>query len=645
MIVKNEAHIIHESMKCTLPLIDTFCIVDTGSTDDTIQKIKDFYKENNIEGEVHERPWKNFGHNRSEALQLCDDKMDYIIVIDADDLMGFPTNGKELLHSILEKENPNGATIDIRQGKLNYHRGQIFKANDSWKYVGVLHEYPSNGKPQSKMIHLPPEFWMESRRLGARNLVGDKAKRDIAVLEQGLIDEPENERYMFYLGQSYFEIGDFNNSKKWYKKRFHIGKWYEEAWFSAYRVGMCHLFMGNIPKFEEWSQRAYAFHKHRAEPIYELTKYFREKANFYKAYHYMQIGRTITYPKKDVLFIDSFHHQGAFDYEASILDYYIHPDKKIGMRSSITYLLKQDVHVQNVVGNMEFYATPISDHTALLDIPKLFGEDFRPSAVSVLDYPFANIRYVNYLKPTDGSYRTKDGSPIQTHNAYVNLNTGECIAEMDDSTVELPDKETQVKGLEDIRLFNQNGIMKFVATNYRQYSSNIGIVVGDYDYKNKAYKNCKPIKSPLNQECEKNWMPVSNKDVFIYNWSPLTIGKIVDDELKIVIKHDTPTLFSLFRGSAPPIVVNDKLMVLVHFVKYGSTRIYYHAFVELDIKSYKPIRVTLPFVFKDKTVEYCVSFRIVDALVECFASILDSDPFKIIFPLKDLEWTDVYIDK
>ena len=41
MIVKNEEHIIHESLTCTLPLIDTYCIVDTGSTDNTVQKILD----------------------------------------------------------------------------------------------------------------------------------------------------------------------------------------------------------------------------------------------------------------------------------------------------------------------------------------------------------------------------------------------------------------------------------------------------------------------------------------------------------------------------------------------------------------------------------------------------------------------------
>jgi hypothetical protein len=40
----------------------------------------------------------------------------------------------------------NGLMMKIRQGALEYDRMQIMKANDNWKYVGVLHEYPKNNK-------------------------------------------------------------------------------------------------------------------------------------------------------------------------------------------------------------------------------------------------------------------------------------------------------------------------------------------------------------------------------------------------------------------------------------------------------------------------------------------------------------------
>ena len=70
MIVKNEAHVIERCLASVLPVIDYWVIVDTGSTDGTQQKIQDFFDRNGIDGEMHNRPWIDFGHNRSEALEL-----------------------------------------------------------------------------------------------------------------------------------------------------------------------------------------------------------------------------------------------------------------------------------------------------------------------------------------------------------------------------------------------------------------------------------------------------------------------------------------------------------------------------------------------------------------------------------------------
>ena len=115
MIVKDEEHIIHESLAATLPLIDTYSIVDTGSSDNTIKIIKAFYKKHKISGTVHEKPWKGFGESRSEALKTCDGNMDYILMMDADDLMTFPQNSKEFLKKVLTEHKPNACNLEIRR--------------------------------------------------------------------------------------------------------------------------------------------------------------------------------------------------------------------------------------------------------------------------------------------------------------------------------------------------------------------------------------------------------------------------------------------------------------------------------------------------------------------------------------------------
>src|SRR2546428_69578 len=66
MIVKNESHVITRCLGSVLPLIDYWVIVDTGSDDGTQKIIKDFMQEKGVSGELHERPWINFSHNRNE---------------------------------------------------------------------------------------------------------------------------------------------------------------------------------------------------------------------------------------------------------------------------------------------------------------------------------------------------------------------------------------------------------------------------------------------------------------------------------------------------------------------------------------------------------------------------------------------------
>src|ERR1700758_5219238 len=91
MIVRNEAHIIHEALDSVAPYISSWVIVDTGSDDGTQDVIRNHMARLGIPGELYERQWHNFAHNRSEALTLAQGHGDYIWILDADDtLAGTP---------------------------------------------------------------------------------------------------------------------------------------------------------------------------------------------------------------------------------------------------------------------------------------------------------------------------------------------------------------------------------------------------------------------------------------------------------------------------------------------------------------------------------------------------------------------------
>jgi glycosyltransferase involved in cell wall biosynthesis len=86
MIVKNESKIIKRLLETVVPLVDTYCICDTGSTDNTVEIIRTFFDKVGITGKIVEEPFRNFEYNRNYALKQCYgmDNADYILFLDAD---------------------------------------------------------------------------------------------------------------------------------------------------------------------------------------------------------------------------------------------------------------------------------------------------------------------------------------------------------------------------------------------------------------------------------------------------------------------------------------------------------------------------------------------------------------------------------
>ena len=108
MIVRDESHVIEKTLKNLLKYIPLtyYVISDTGSLDNTIEIINNFFSKRKIKGEIFQDEWKNFGHNRSLALKHAYKKTDYLLIFDADDSINgniiFP---EKLINDIIEKIN------------------------------------------------------------------------------------------------------------------------------------------------------------------------------------------------------------------------------------------------------------------------------------------------------------------------------------------------------------------------------------------------------------------------------------------------------------------------------------------------------------------------------------------------------------
>ena len=629
-MIKNEEKILLRCLQAMEGIVDMYCILDTGSTDSSVTIAKKFLETH--PGCVTEEPWQNFGYNRTVSFQRAQEycrtggwdlASTYGVLIDADMVFVCGNLKEKTLGAV-------GYKALQKNGNLEYMNARLLRMDYDWKCLGVTHEYWDGPTD-----HLDKEVcYIDDKNDGGCK--ADKFTRDWDLLEAGLKAEPNNVRYTFYLAQTYSCLNMLPESIVMYKRRIEQGGWFEEVWYSYYSIGDLYKRMGDMIECEAWMLRAHAFRKERAESVYKLAQHFRTVGEHYKAYHYIQIGLNTPFPS-DCLFIEANVYRGLFDYEASIVEYYTHDDKRVGLRSSFRYLMKATEYRENVLQNLHYYTKPIAERSERVRLDSPF-EGYTPSAISVDHYPMANVRFINYWME-GGDYKTR-GGPVDTQNAYMNLETGVCMQKMSTESVALTKSATSVQGLEDVRVYRDSGVLRCVATSMREYDgSRVAQVEAVYDSATGSYKDFRVLKSPYGRPCEKNWIPLPDTGMFIYDWSPLRIGSLHGDTLRIQITHETPPLFQMFRGSAV-IQTPTGWMALVHFVEYSKPRKYYHCLVDLD-SGYKPKRVSLPFVFFSPSVEYCISFRKIDAWYMFYVSQMDSNPCKVTIRENAFEWSSL----
>jgi glycosyltransferase involved in cell wall biosynthesis len=314
MIVKDEEHIIHECLDSMAPYIDRYDITDTGSSDKTMDIIREWGEKNNIPGKVYEEPWRGFGKSRTDSLRNADrGGADFAWVIDADDRV----QGNFKYPQQFGEEKHWSYALKIRRGDFEWWRGQI------------LHEYaqcPEIEQKQGQVVRLDGDYSIDARTMGNRTLEFESPEgveevpgkeiwrmkyiKDAETILDCLTNpdnenyEPDNLRYLFYLAQSYFDGGDWKNAEEWYIKRAEKGGWEEEQWYSVLRCAMC---MSNQEK--DWQKiqdvflQAWNMRPHRSEPLFHLARIHRMNGNPRLGYLFAKHACSIPFPHQDSLFV------------------------------------------------------------------------------------------------------------------------------------------------------------------------------------------------------------------------------------------------------------------------------------------------------------------------------------------------------
>ena len=207
MIMKNEEDVLERLFDSISEEIAGWYVCDTGSTDDSVELTKTYFKQHRIPGTVEHHPWKDFSWNRNLCLKEGYQKMsgmcDYWIVFDADQQLvnESPKHLWELnfdADAIYIKERTHGvyfANLRI----FNVQSGYL------WEYRGALHEsiYPIEEAVARlgrllKLGEFPEGIFSIHDTVATRTL-----EEDVEMLLKDLADRPDDTRTHFYLAKAY----------------------------------------------------------------------------------------------------------------------------------------------------------------------------------------------------------------------------------------------------------------------------------------------------------------------------------------------------------------------------------------------------------------------------------------------------------
>jgi tetratricopeptide (TPR) repeat protein len=635
MIVKNESKIITRLFDSVISIIDCYCICDTGSTDNTVEIIEQYFKNKSIPGKIVHEPFKNFCHNRNFSLKSCVGMSDYVLLLDADMIVDVKLFDKKILKT--------ADNFHILQGNASfyYQNMRIIRNNGLYNYNGVTHEY----------IDIPPNSSISSfdkdiifiNDIGDGGCKTDKFERDIKLLTDGIKEEPTNARYYFYLANSYHDLGRYNEAIHMYKKRIELGTWKEEVWYSYHRIGLCYMKMNKMSDALWYWMEGYNYYPERLEGLYEIMKYYRVNCKNKLAFTIYNMCKN--YLSKNVnrdhyLFLHNDVYKYKLYYEYTIIAAY---NGITNINDEVIEVLnngKNDNEINNLLSNIKFYKYILQAKTKYILDNKIATEinkecvDLTSSSSCLIQNNnnngyLLNVRYVNYFITENGSYLNCD-KHIITANKCIELSND--LQVVKEEWLEVVFDGRRYIGVEDVRIFYDKYKDKliYVGTGFHQ-NEKIGIVSGDYNLDSKTLEINELKQNFKSSSCEKNWIfaDFNNKTHIVYEWHPLKICELNEDNsISVIETKEMPNIFSRVRGSTCGFnytkkigenvcgninidIEETEIWFVGHIVSYENPRHYYHIIYVFDAIM-NLLRYSAPFKFEGEPIEYCLSIIVED---------------------------------
>lgn len=285
MIVKNAENVIRKTIETVLPIINYYTIIDTGSTDSTLEILHNILDNSGITGTIYTESFVDFSTTRNRAFELAGTRADYHLMLDDSFIVVNPT---KLLNYI--KLGCDMYFIGVNTSNLIYKSNRILKSNKQYRYKFKIHELiePSN-KDNVYNIDKNECFIHDDKNVLSILRTRARMNTDIKWLEEELKEtNGVYPRTFYYLGMLYDSMDDRERSYSYLTKCISLGKTDQYTFLAC--MGLANVM---LRRRDDWNcifnvyRKAVAIDPECPTPYYEIGNYLYRNGSIDEAHVYL----------------------------------------------------------------------------------------------------------------------------------------------------------------------------------------------------------------------------------------------------------------------------------------------------------------------------------------------------------------------
>lgn len=216
VMVKNGGPLFATMLRDNLPYIDRWTIMDTGSTDGTLDTIQEVLV-GKKRGTLYTEPFVNFRESRNRCLDLGGTHCKYNVMLD--DTYVIRGDIRKFLEEVRGDEFSSSFSLYVTSDDVEYTSNRITRVDLNLRYIFKIHEVIQ--KDDNVNVVIPKEMayiddmraeYMEERTM-------DRKKLDLKWLHESLEEDPTEPRHLYYLAQTYNLVKDYVNAEKYFRLR------------------------------------------------------------------------------------------------------------------------------------------------------------------------------------------------------------------------------------------------------------------------------------------------------------------------------------------------------------------------------------------------------------------------------------------